>query len=73
MKVKKECITSGQKKAMLEFMNEHPNLREGKFSPNFTTAVARKLWEQCTEVLNNISGPNKTWHEWRKVIIVLIS
>lgn len=66
---KRLSITSDQKEALVEFMENHPDLRKGKFSINFTTAIAKSQWEECRILLNSIPGPAKEWQEWRKVII----
>ncbi|CAI6352410.1 unnamed protein product [Macrosiphum euphorbiae] len=65
----RKSITPAQKEALVEFMENHPDLRKGKFSINFTTAIAKKMWVECQTMLNSIPGPSKEWHEWRKVII----
>ncbi|KAL5239456.1 hypothetical protein ACI65C_006866 [Semiaphis heraclei] len=62
-------ITSDQKEALVEFMKNQPDLRKGKFSINFTTAIAKSQWEECRILLNSIPGPAKEWQERRKVII----
>jgi len=62
---KRLSITSDQKKALVEFMENHPDLRKGKFSINFTTAIAKSQWEDCRKLLpvNSIPGPAKEWQE----------
>ncbi|XP_050065903.1 uncharacterized protein LOC126554963 [Aphis gossypii] len=62
----KKSMTPSQKEALVEFMENHPDLRKGKFSINFTTAIAKKMWVECQTMLNSIPGPAKEWHEWRK-------
>ena len=63
----KKSITPSQK-ALVEFVENHPDLRKGKFSIHFTAATANKLWVECQIMLNSIPGPAKEWNEWRKVI-----
>ncbi|KAL5241364.1 hypothetical protein ACI65C_008774 [Semiaphis heraclei] len=62
----KKSFTPLQKEALVEFMENHPDLRKGKFSINFTTATAKKLWVKYQIMLNSIPGPAKEWNEWRK-------
>lgn len=53
-KVAKRSITSSQKKALVQFMENFPNLRKGKFSIHFTTAAMPKNnVVECLNLLNN--------------------
>ncbi|KAL4096970.1 hypothetical protein QTP88_021828 [Uroleucon formosanum] len=63
---KRLSITSDQKEALVEFMENHFDLRKGKFSINFTTAIAKTQWEDCCKLLNSIPRPAKKWQECRK-------
>ncbi|KAL4113181.1 hypothetical protein QTP88_016851 [Uroleucon formosanum] len=63
---KRFYITSDQKEALVEFMENHFDLRKGKFSINFTTAIAKTQRENCCKLLNSIPGPAKKWQKWRK-------
>lgn len=56
-----------QKEILTEFLQNHENLRTGKFTNEFTKKRARELWEEVTGSLNAIGGSKKTWEQWRKV------
>ncbi|KAL4121037.1 hypothetical protein QTP88_013622 [Uroleucon formosanum] len=62
-------ITSDQKEALVEFMENHFDLKKGKLSINFTTVIAKTQWEDCCKLLNSIPGPAKKWREWRKFAV----
>ncbi|KAL4121571.1 hypothetical protein QTP88_014058 [Uroleucon formosanum] len=66
---KRLSITSDQKEALVEFMENHPDLRKGKFSINFAIAIAEIQWKDCCKLLNSIPEPAKKWQEWRKVAV----
>jgi len=61
---KRSSITSDQKEALVEFMENHPDLRKGKLSINVTTAIAKTQWEDCCKLLNSIPGPAKNMVEY---------
>jgi hypothetical protein len=44
---------------MIEFMKNHLNLLRRKFFINFTTATAKKLCEECANLLNSMPEANK--------------
>lgn len=50
-----------------EFMQTHPHLQTGKFTPTFTYKVAQAMWEEVSVTLHAIPGASKTWQQWRKV------
>lgn len=59
---------SQQQKAMLyRFMHQNPNLKDGKFTLDFTQHKAQRLWSKIAIKLNNVPGARKTWLQWRKV------
>lgn len=62
-------LTGEQKRELLEFMENHPELRSGKFSQQFTFKKAQKLWLELSEKLNAYPGAQKEWKQWRKVSI----
>jgi len=61
-------VSTEQKREIIEFMDNHPQLRSGKFSNEFTFKKSQALWEELTARLNCIAnGANKEWRQWRKV------
>lgn len=56
-----------QKKELISFMEEHPELKSGKFSSTFTCKTAQQLWIRLTIMLNALPGTKKEWKQWRKV------
>ena len=64
---KKSNISTGQKNALLDFLEVHPKLVSGKFDASISFINAAKLWEECASVLNAIPGSTKDWKTWRKV------
>lgn len=42
---KSQSVTHEQKKAMIDFLNNHPNLMKGKHTVTFTQEIARQQWE----------------------------
>lgn len=61
-----------QKKVLVNFMNDHEELRSGKFTSKFTYKTAQILWETISDTLNSIpNGASKDWKKWRKVNIMI--
>ena len=68
-KRKNMCPT--QREHLIDFLEEHPELKNGKFSASFTYKDASKLWMLLADTLNAIpGGANRDWKGWRKVCIV---
>ena len=65
-------ISKNQKDCLIDFLEDHPNLRTGKFDKTFSYRVAAGLWEECSQILNAIPGSTKNWKSWRKVSKILI-
>lgn len=49
------------------FMQDHPELNKGKFSPSFTSKYSKDLWKQIGNDLNSIVGAMKEQSKWKKV------
>ncbi|XP_025198804.1 uncharacterized protein LOC112599981 [Melanaphis sacchari] len=65
-KYKGKSVSAEQKIALVEFMEAHPELQKGKFSPNFTHKQANYLWNDISLELNTMIGANKNAEKWRK-------
>lgn len=65
----KKQMSQTQKKTLLEFMEENPQLVTQKISNQYTSADMNQKWAEITDRLNSIPGCNKSWKEWRKVCI----
>lgn len=65
--VKMGRVTKEQKLMLVEFLDLHHEMVIGRFSPQFTKADARKLWEEISDVLNKKPGPKKGWKQWKRV------
>ncbi|XP_044765607.1 uncharacterized protein LOC123321885 [Coccinella septempunctata] len=60
-------ICEAQKKIVIQFLNDHQELKTGKFTKDFTYQKAQALWEQVTNLLNCVpNGAVKPWSKWRK-------
>ncbi|XP_039308061.1 uncharacterized protein LOC120358311 [Solenopsis invicta] len=59
-------ISNGQRKILIEFLNNHPELVSAKFTSTFSYKDAQKLWCEITNILNALPGAKKTWEQWRK-------
>lgn len=66
-KFKGKSVTFEQKQALVLFMQEHPELHKGKFSPSFTHKNCKDLWTQIGNELNSIVGATKDPSKWKKV------
>nr|CAI5842380.1 unnamed protein product [Callosobruchus analis] len=62
----KRHFTVEQKRVMLDFLNQHPQLYQGKFDNKFTFKEAQQQWTRLAELLNAIPGARKNWIQWRK-------
>lgn len=60
-------ISEEQKKILVEWVTNHPQLNTKKFSSNFTLKDSQNLWEEVSIKLNSCVGATKTWKLWRKV------
>lgn len=61
-------VNEEQKKLLIEYVKQHPELLKGTFSSTFTLLMAKKLWEEISSMLNSVSGGAiKDWRQWRKV------
>lgn len=62
-------ITNEQRKELIQFMEEYPELKCGKFTEKFSMKKAQELWMKLKDKLNALPGANKDWKQWRKVCI----
>ncbi|CAG9772263.1 unnamed protein product [Ceutorhynchus assimilis] len=62
----KKTLTKEQKKVLVQFMEEHPELNSGKFSNEFTFKKAKEMWMDLANLLNAMPGCCKEWTKWRK-------
>ncbi|XP_050310044.1 uncharacterized protein LOC126745999 [Anthonomus grandis grandis] len=67
-KNKKYCgfVSSEQKKELILFMEEHPELKSGKFTQDFSFKTAQALWIKLAGRLHSLPGAHKDWKQWRK-------
>lgn len=66
---KSKSVTDGQKSAMIDFLQNHPELYKGKHTASYTQVIATQQWQELTGILNAIPGPIKDWKAWRRVSI----
>lgn len=59
-----------QKTYLIDYLVEHPTLVTRKFSPTFTQHDYEKEWEILAAKCNELQGPQKKVHEWKKVILI---
>ncbi|CAG9763560.1 unnamed protein product [Ceutorhynchus assimilis] len=59
-------LTREQKKVLIQFIEDHPELKTSKFSKDFTFKKGQALWEEISSILNAMPGANKGWIKWRK-------
>lgn len=69
-KFKGKSVTLAQKQALVSFVQEHPELQKGKFSPSFTFKHSKDLWQKIGDELNSIVGAAKEPLKWKKVRIL---
>lgn len=62
-------ITKEQKQILINYIEQHPELKSGKFTQSFTVKEGQSLWLKVTGQLNAAPGAQKTWQKWRKVRI----
>lgn len=60
-------ITKEQKQILINFIEQHHELKSGKFTSNFTVKQGQSLWVEVAKNLNAVPGARKTWQKWRKV------
>lgn len=60
-------ISKQQKRALIECIEDHPDLKCGKFTKDFSYKKRQALWEEITSNLNSMPEANKNWEKWRKV------
>ncbi|CAH1107064.1 unnamed protein product [Psylliodes chrysocephalus] len=65
-KRKTGSISQDQKKELIQFMEQNPDLGSGKFTKKFTFKTGQELWMQITQILNSLPGAKKDWRQWRK-------
>ncbi|KAJ8914164.1 hypothetical protein NQ315_016243 [Exocentrus adspersus] len=59
-------MTREQKRYLLQYIEEHPELQSGKFTQNFTFKKAQSMWKELSTVLNSMPGAQNDWEKWRK-------
>lgn len=64
-------ISSDQKTFLLDFIEQHPKIKTGKFDASFTFKDSRKAWEEIADQLNSIPGAKKDYIHWRKVSVLI--
>nr|CAI5829503.1 unnamed protein product [Callosobruchus analis] len=69
----KRHFTVEQKRVMLDFLNQHPQLYQGKFDNKFTFKEAQQQWTRLAELLNAIPGARKNWIQWRKLAVMRLA
>lgn len=57
-------LSPEQKNELVEFIENHPRLKSGKFSNEFTFKDAQTLWMEITHILNSMPGAKKEWKLW---------
>ncbi|KAK4882318.1 hypothetical protein RN001_005637 [Aquatica leii] len=63
---KRGKVSEWQKQVLLQFLEDNPNVKSGKFSANFTYKTAQRSWQTIAEQLNAIGPVQKSWCQWRK-------
>lgn len=67
-------VTDRQKRTLLEYMKQNPQLISGKFTSSFTLKDSVKEWSNLTDILNSIpGGATKDYKSWRKVTIIIFT
>lgn len=60
-------MTAAQKANLINYMWEHRDFANGRFSPTVTNIDIREQWSQLGAQLNAISRCHKTAREWQNV------
>lgn len=61
---------SKQQKTMLQrLLNNNLNLKKGTSTSDLSHVSAQRLWSKIAIKLNRIPGAQKTWMQWRKVVL----
>ncbi|GLV38147.1 hypothetical protein CBL_10114 [Carabus blaptoides fortunei] len=60
-------ISSDQKTYLLDFIEQHPKIKTGKFDATFTFKDSSNAWKKIADKLNSIAGAKKDYIHWRKV------
>ncbi|CAH1107491.1 unnamed protein product [Psylliodes chrysocephalus] len=63
---KSKHMTENKKKTLIELLQNDEQLRNGKFTNNFTFAESRKRWIHISDTLNSIPGARKDWLYWKR-------
>ncbi|KAG5887153.1 hypothetical protein JTB14_016847 [Gonioctena quinquepunctata] len=53
-----------QKVYLIQFLEDHPELKSRKFTQDFTFKKAQALWQEVAEALNAMPGSKKEWEKW---------
>ena len=62
--------TQRQYELMINFIENHPKMINGKLTPSFTAQHRDNLWKELSNLLNSDGiGPEKPPEKWRKVSI----
>lgn len=69
---KKAKVGEEQRLYLVEFLEQNPELRNGKFTPTFTYKTSQKCWNEIALQLNAVGPVQKDWKQWRKVKILKI-
>ncbi|XP_026278203.2 uncharacterized protein LOC113206341 [Frankliniella occidentalis] len=59
-------ITTDQRRAMVQFILEHPGCNTGNFHCAHNEKAKVETWEKLTSILNAMPGATKTWQLWMK-------
>ncbi|KAG5894389.1 hypothetical protein JTB14_031853 [Gonioctena quinquepunctata] len=65
METKKHGVMSKfQEVYSIQFLEDHPELKSGKLTQNFTFKKAQALWQEVAAALNAMPGSKKEWEKW---------
>lgn len=61
-------MSKTQKKLLYELINSNDKLQQEKSDgPSLSCQTKRKEWKKIALKLNSVTGPQKTWSQWKKV------
>ena len=69
MASKKPKTSPEQYEILVQYIENHPNLKSNKLTNNFTAKDRSRLWEDLAECLNSVRGPHKDVQKWQKVSV----